>query len=68
MAGGGRDSPPELPFPPPGPFQCLLSLGVNPSALRDDHHFPQDDVIFRRKDSEGNPTSRVIFTLFFNMK
>ncbi|XP_073976386.1 MYC binding protein highwire isoform X3 [Rhodnius prolixus] len=60
MAGGGRDSPPELPFPPPGPFQCLLSLGVNPSALRDDHHFPQDDVIFRRKDSEGNPTSRPI--------
>lgn len=44
--GSQKETPPDMNscFPPPGPFQCLLSLGVNPSSLREDIHFPQDEV------------------------
>ena len=66
-----NQSPPDLnsAFPPPGPFQCLHSLGVHPSALRDELHFPHDEVILRRRDSDANNPSRVSCTnkQFYNM-
>ncbi|KAL1131023.1 hypothetical protein AAG570_012261 [Ranatra chinensis] len=51
---GNNQSPPDQnsAFPPPGPFQCLHSLGVHPSSLRDDSHFPHEEVVLRRRDSE----------------
>lgn len=44
--GSQKESPLDTnsSFPPPGPFQCLLSLGVNPSALKEDSHFPHEEV------------------------
>ena len=45
--GSQKETPPDMnsSFPPPGPFQCLLSLGVNPSSLKDDIHFPHEEVL-----------------------
>ncbi|XP_075230357.1 E3 ubiquitin-protein ligase MYCBP2-like isoform X2 [Lycorma delicatula] len=52
-----NQSPPEQnsAFPPPGPFQCLYSLGIHPSQLRDDSHFLPEEMIQCRE-------SRDIFT------
>ncbi|XP_014287849.1 E3 ubiquitin-protein ligase MYCBP2 isoform X3 [Halyomorpha halys] len=60
--GSQKETPPDMNscFPPPGPFQCLFSLGVNPSSLREDIHFPQDEVVLRRKDSDSTSASRPV--------
>ena len=67
LSGGSKNtmnlnqSPPDFinsEFPPPGPFQCLQSLGANPEVLRDDS--PPLELMPKRRDSDIFSSSRVI--------
>lgn len=63
-------SPPEQnsAFPPPGPFQCLYSLGVHPSQLRDDSHFLPEEMIQCRESRDAFTPMRVSFKMLVNFK
>nr|XP_018897368.1 PREDICTED: E3 ubiquitin-protein ligase MYCBP2-like [Bemisia tabaci] len=65
LSGGSKNtmnlnqSPPDFinsEFPPPGPFQCLQSLGANPEVLRDDS--PPLELMPKRRDSDIFSSSR----------
>ncbi|XP_024084698.1 E3 ubiquitin-protein ligase MYCBP2 isoform X3 [Cimex lectularius] len=59
-----RETPQDQAFPPPGPFQCLLSLDaiqVNPSGWKDSHFSStSENVVIRRRDSDNNTNSRPV--------